>query len=208
MKTLATALFAATLGMSTASAETILDTTDFDPPGGSIAFGNFLSSDQDPLGQTFILSQAMNNINAGGVFIGLNTANDATFDVTISIIAGAGFGGAELGSADVTLGGDFDGLHTESFAGIGTLEAGTYTLGFTTDGVMRGGLRTQDTPVIGTQTFNENGVFAFEGPSEGATALAVLVTGDAVAAVPVPATLPLMLGGLLLAGGVFRRRRA
>ncbi|MBY6155807.1 VPLPA-CTERM sorting domain-containing protein [Pseudooceanicola nitratireducens] len=205
MKYLTIAATALALSASAASAATIIDTTT-NTAQGFRTLGNF-SVDQDPLGQTFTLTQATNNIVAGGVVRDVNDFLNPTFDIIISIYSGAGFGGSLLGSVTSTLADGFEALHTVSFASLGTLGAGEYTLGFSSGGTGRGSLQTV-VDSAGTVSYNELGIFA-DNIANGDD-FSILVTGDAasVSAVPLPAGFPLLAAGLIGMGALARRKKA
>ena len=185
------------------SAATIVDTTS--PTSGSITVGDFGAGfEQDPLGQSFVLDQAYNNLILGGVLFDNNAHLNPTLDFTISLYSGAGVTGTLLGSKSFTLADGFGGttglLHTEDFSFIGTLAAGAYTAAFST-GTGRGGIRYVNyNPYTLGEIYNVLGVFDHNGTNPD---LAVLVTANPV---PLPTAAWLFGSGLIGLIGFARRK--
>ncbi len=206
---LATAILLASSvsGFSTAQAVTILDTVPA-AGTGTVIFGNFgPNALQDPLGQSFTLTQATNNLMVGARVRDFNRAGAPTFDLTFSVIEGAGTNGTVLGSSTFTLADGFWGVHTVDFSFLGTLLAGTYTAVFSNGAAQRGAL---DTTVgdadPNSLSFNSEGVFEINPDGRD---FVVRVTGDFVSdpiPVPEPGTLALLLGGLIGVAGLRRRQ--
>lgn len=181
-------LLAATLLAAPAQAVTFLDTASI-PTGSGVSFLDFPGLDQDPLGQTFELATSANNLSIGGVVRDANAFNAPMFELTISLISGAGFGGAVLGSTTVTLpegfGGGLGELHVADFSSIGTISPGTYTVGFSTlgnRGMLSGTVAGVGDP--SSQPYNAEGVFTIV--DDPARDFQVLVTGDVVETPPDP----------------------
>lgn len=207
MKTIALAFlasFSMALGAKAAPV-TVLDTASL-PTGGSLTLGNF-SNDQDPLGQTFTLTQALSGIQIGGVIEDVNETFNPSLDIIISLYSGAGFGGPLLGSVSFTLADGFDGLTVQDFSFVGTLGVGIYTVGFSTGDTKRGALRLTmaGNGDPNSDPYNENGPFTIFG--DPTRDFMVFVSGDDMSEIPIPAALPLFLAGLAGLGLARRKRR-
>lgn len=200
----------AALGLSTGavSAATIIDTT-VGGTSGRITLGSFSAPNQtEPLGQTFELTQSTNNISVGAFLSDVNTFSSPTFSVTVSIYSGSDFSGPILGSQSFVLADNFDGFQTTDFSSLGTLSAGSYAVGYSSDG-NRGAIATGASDFAETQSLDANGPFLPFASSNGRD-FAVRATGDAVdsppAPVPLPAGFPLLAAGLIGLGAFARRK--
>lgn len=187
-----------------ATAATIIDTTTLTTSGGvSLVFS------QNPLGQSFTLTQDIDNVIIGGLFRDVNPSLNPTLDLAISIVSGAGTNGALLGSKSFTLADGFGGfggaLYTEDFSFLGTLFAGTYTAVFSSTGG-RGGMRyINNDPYADGTIYNTDGTFSIPGSTN--ADLAFLVQGD-ISPIPVPAAAWLFGSGLIGLIGLARRKKA
>jgi len=196
------------MGSSVAHATLILDTASLAPNGGY----SLIEPNQNPLGQSFILTGDTNNIQIGGV---VGSANGSfTNQYVFSLVAGAGTGGTLLGSSSfaLTTSGISSALHMEDFSFLGTLSAGTYTALFSSGVNGGGGL---DFSVSGgdpdSNPYNSAGLLTLN--SDPTVDFLVRVTGSAVTNTPpsasVPEPAPFALLGLGLMGlGISRKKRA
>lgn len=156
-----------------------------------------------PLGQSFTLGGASASDLSIEALIG---GFGASASVTATLVEGAGFGGAEIGSTGpvfVATPGR-DGVLTEfDFASLGPISAGVYTVFFSGTGALGGGTVNVlgpnnfvgvDTP--GTEAFDDSGLFDFA--SNPARDFGIRVTAE-IAPVPLPAgmsLLPAAMAGL------------
>ena len=188
----------------------IVDTTaGFD--GSRFTLGDFGPGiDQDPLGQSFVLSESASNLTIGAIFEDVNPNSGPTFSITISLLSGAGTGGPVLGSSSFTLADGFEGFFAADFSFVGELLAGTYTALFSSGVFNRGGIGVtgpgQGDPL--SDPYSDDGLLAlFDEPTRD---FAVRVTGDFgddPVALSEPTSLALLGLGLLGFGIVHRRRQ-
>jgi hypothetical protein len=192
---------------------TVLDTTD--QINGSFTLGDFGGSGNqvEPLGQTFTLDSATSSIVASGSLRDVNLFSNPTFEVTAAIYGGDNFGAPVLGTSTVTLPDDFQGVQSFDFSSLGTLDAGTYALGFFSPG-SRGALDVSSLDPAASTPIDSNGPFDFSSTfNPDSNSFAVSITGDVgmtggPAVVPLPATLPLLAAGLAACALVARRRHS
>ncbi len=212
-KTLALTLGASLLAMS-AQAATILDSLSVNRAAyvfrtnedGVRAF----ALDGRVFGQSFVLDADTDNLDVDALLSTFNNGGRPNIDVNVSLLAGAGLGGTTLGSQSFVSGpvtrrdillASFD------FSSAGMLSAGQYTVRFAGFGSL-GTADVQDGVGLDAEgmAFDASGPFTFG--SNPARDFGLRVTGDvAVAPVPLPAGLPLILTALG-AFGLVRRRRA
>ncbi len=214
VKPLLVALALAASAMA-AQAATIVDSlsTNTDPFDFTTNQGgtrNFNIAFSGPLGQSFALDGAYENLSVSA----LVSSFGSTADVSARIVSGAGIGGATIGTATpVSLTGIMgraNTLVTFDFSAIGELLAGTYTVVFSGTGTLAGGPVNVTAPGVyagvdtaGTEAFGPTGSFNFG--TNPARDFGIRVTADPVAAVPLPAT-GLMLVAALAGIGAMRRR--
>lgn len=202
----AAVIVVAASGYSSAQAVVILDTTVGSVSGPTLGnFGGIFNN--DPLGQSFTLGQSVNNLSIGAHLTDVNQSSAPSFEVTFSLVSGAGVGGALLGSTSITLDDNFKGIHIEDFSFLGTLLAGTYTAVFSSVGV-RGQLSitTVANALPGTDPFNAAGPFLPDDQD-----FAIRIAGDFVndvVAVSEPQSLAMLGFGLAGLTLVKRRRKA
>ncbi len=191
-------LAAALLGLSTvASATTFLDTT----PGafGGLTMGTYPAPHQaEPIGQTFVLPSPTANLKAGGMVADVNRSASPSFDLTVGLFSGASVSGTMLDSQTFPLFSGFEGLWIVDFSALGTLAAGTYSIGFSSAG-SRGLVRFAGTPSPNTDLIDSRGILRPDGRDMD---LAVLVTNDPISPsrIPLPAGLSLLLSALACLG--------
>ncbi len=195
-----------------ANAATILDTASL-AQFGAYGFGNstgsVTSTFQNPLGQSFILTSDTNNIQIGAV-LGDNNGSKS-HDFTISLVAGAGTGGAVLGSITFTElfngSGDSHMIAMKDFSSVGTLSAGTYTAVFS--GVAGNFEGSIGYSVSGgdplSNPYNSLGQISIS--NDPSRDFLVRVTGN-ISTVPVPATAWLFGSGLLGLIGIARKGKS
>jgi len=194
------------------SAATIVDTASLATTSFH-TLGNASNQDTDPLGQSFVLDQSYDNLMIGGLLQDVNPHLNSSFEITISLVSGAGTSGPLLGSQTVTLSDGFSGLYIEDFSFIGPLSTGTYSVLFSSGGTGRGSLGfIAGNPYELGSAYNEAGVFE---PSDILSDLlgqnnnldaAIMVTGN-VSAVPLPASAWLFCTGLLGLVGLARNKK-
>ena len=211
-KKLYIALFRSIIGLvfsgiaATANAVLILDTVS-SPNSGSFTLGNF-STDQDPLGQSFILSQSFDNLMLGGVIEDINSSLAPNLSITTSLVSGAGVGGAVLGMVTSILADGFSGLNMVDFSSLGTIGPGAYTVVFSSGGSARGSLSTTGIDTPNSNGYNVNGIVLPINGRDPRVDFRVRVTGDLVIVSPVPAPATILLIGLGLAGLGWAHRKA
>lgn len=177
----------------------------------------------DPLGQSFI---ATGNVlqSIGLQFATLNPGAIAD-SVTVSILNGAGFGGAVLGSvtaSPMNVGRNDPKIFTDfTFSGLSLVNGGAYTIQVVNNGSGAGnGLLfgpNLNNPPFGS-TFGPDayapGKMFFTGNVGGCGINPAscdlnfrVTTSNIASAVPEPATWAMMIGGFAMMGGALRRRR-
>lgn len=199
----------ALLAAPAARSATILDLL----PGdifNSVTLGSF-SSHSEPLGQTFTTTQDYTNITAGAFFEDVNAFTAPTFEVTMRLYQGFGFGGSVLATETFTLPDGFIGLFVTNFTSLGVLSAGDYTLGFQSPGargaLVGSGLPVNDPARIASVAYEAGGPLGVKNPFRADFDFATIVLSQ-TAVIPLPA--PAVLLGAAVAGlagmGIRRRR--
>jgi len=209
---LTSAAIALVLLSTNVNAATIVDTASL-ATTSFYTLGDTIDQEKDPLGQSFVLDQSYENLMIGGLLQDVNPSLSPAFEITISLVSGAGTSGPLLGSQTVTLSDGFSDLYIEDFSFIGALSAGTYSVLFSSNNTGRGALGfIADNPYELGAAYNEAGIFE---PSDTLGDLlglnnnldaAILVTGD-VSAVPLPAAIWLFSSGLLGLVGLARKNK-
>ncbi|MCH2077224.1 MAG: hypothetical protein MK180_10100 [Rhodobacteraceae bacterium] len=143
------------------------------------------------------MTDSTSALQVGAFFGDMNAFTSPAFTVTVSVFSGTDFSGALLGSESFILEDGFLGFQSTDFSSLGTLSAGNYAVGFSSDG-NRGRLGTGLSALASTQSLDANRAFS-PGFFSDARDFAVLITGEIVdtpAPIPVPASFPLLAAGL------------